>query len=362
MGLNPLGFLGSKIFTKNFLGIDIGSSSLKIVEISGRKGKRLENYGQLKTEYFTEKTPGQSWQHSILSSEEQLITALSSILQEAKIKTKNVFFSIPDYSTFFTSFELPPMSKPELEEAVKYEAPRHIPLPLADVTLDWEVIKGVPQAQGRVPLKVLLVAVPNETISQYQKIAKALRLNIIALETEVFALARALIRYQDKRGVVCLIDIGQKSTTINVISQSILKVSHSVDPSGEELTQRLVEVLQIEPRKAEIIKKVWGIKKEETISEILLPQIDSMIKETKAIFNEYFLSEKEKVEKIIISGGSALLPGLRNYFSKQVGLPVELANPFIDISFPPGLDLILKKLGPEFTIAVGAALRGVKTK
>jgi type IV pilus assembly protein PilM len=360
MAFNPFKFFTSKILSRNFLGIDIGSSSIKVVEIGRKKGKELKNYGQLKTEYFAGESFSQPWRAGLLLSSENVIEALSSILQEAKIKTKNVFFSIPDYSTFFTSFDLPPMSKEELTEAVRYEAPRHIPLPLADVTLDWEVIKGTPQLEGRTPLKVLLVAVPNETINQYQNIAKTLGLKIIALEAEVFALARALIKYQDKRGVVCLMDLGERSTTVNIVSQNILKVSHSLDVSGEELTRALSETFQIDLKKAEIIKKMFGIKKEATIRNILLPYIDSMLKETRKIFNDYFLEEKEKVEKVILAGGSALLPGLSDYLSKQLELPTEIANPFLDISYPPGLDLILKRLGPEFTIAVGAALRGTQ--
>lgn len=350
----------SKFFPKNYLGIDIGSYSLKVVEMSGKGGRTLENYGQLRTEYVTGEILAQGWRVGSLLSDEKIISALYSILQEAKIKTRNAFFSIPDYSTFFTSFELPPMSKQELEEAIKYEAPRHIPLPLADVTLDWEIIKGTPQFEGRVPLKVLLVAVPNETIDQYQKLAKVLKLKIMALETEVFALVRSLIQYQDKKGVVCIVDIGHKSTTINIVSQNILKASHSIDQSGEELTRVLSDKLQIKPKKAEIIKKSYGLKKEADIKGILLPKVNSIIQETRNVFDKYFLEEKKKVEKIIITGGTARMPGLREYFSNQIKLPVELANPFLDIRYPQGLDSILKKLGPEFTIAVGTSLRGVK--
>jgi type IV pilus assembly protein PilM len=359
MPFNLFKTVTSKIFSKSFLGIDIGSSSIKIVELSSRKGTKLENYAQLKTEYFAGKAFTQHFQAGVFLSGQRVVDAISAMLLEAKIRTRNAFFSIPDYATFFTSFTLPPMSRKELEEAVKYEAPRHIPLPLADVTLDWQVIKGVPQFEGTVPLKILLVAVPNETIEQYQNIAKALNLKILALETEVFALARALIKYQDKRGTVCLMDIGQRSTTINIVSQNILKASHSIDLSSEELTQGLADKLRIEPRKAEIIKNMYGIQKEETIREILLPYIDTFVKEAQKIFNEYFLEEKEKVEKIILAGGGARLPGLRDYLSEKLKIPVEIGNPFLDISYPPGLELVLKKIGPEFTIAVGAALRGI---
>jgi len=356
MSVNPLKSVISRMFAKNFLGIDIGIASFKVVEISSKNGVRLENYGQLRSEYVSENKSPQG----LVVSNDYIIAALASILQEAKIRTKEVFFAIPDYATFFTSFDVPAMSRPELEEAVKYEAPRHIPLPLADVTLDWEVIKGNALTETRTPLKVMLVAVPNETINQYEKIAKALGLKILAMETEVFALARALIRYQEKRAILCLIDFGQKSTTINIFSQNILRVSHSIDISSEELTKALADALKIDFRKAEIIKKMYGLTKDETVKNILTPHVDILVKETKEIFNQYFLEDKERIEKVIIGGGAASLLGLKDYLNLQLKLPVEIANPFLEISYPPGLDTVLKKIGPEFAIALGAALRGVQ--
>lgn len=358
MVFNPL----RSLVSKSFLGIDVGSASLKVVEISGSSsnGKRLENYGQLKTEYFLGRvSDAVSYSKEVFLSKEMIINALKAVLQEAKIKKRSAFFAIPDYATFFTTFQLPSMSRQELEEAVKYEAPRHIPMPLADVTLDWEIVKGAPQFEGRTPLKVLLVAVPNETINQYQEIAKSAGLEIAALESEAFSLARALIKYQDRRATICLIDLGERSATINIVSQSVLRVSHSIDVAGTEIVRTLSEKLNIDIRKAKIIKKTYGIQKEETIRNIIFPLINSIAKETKNILNNYFLEEKEKVEKIILAGGNSLMPGLRDYFIEEFRVPIEIGNPFIDIFYPPGLELILKKIGPEFTIAVGAALRGV---
>ncbi len=352
-------FLKRKLFSSSCLGIDIGTSSIKIVELSNKKGKRLANYGQLKSEYFSPSTFRSRTSEGLFLFNENIIEAIKAILNEAKIQEKRCIFAIPDFSTFFTSFELPPMSYEELKEAVKYEAPRHIPLPLSDVTLDWEIIKGAPGEKGRTPLKILLVAVPNQVIKQYQQIANALNLELEALEAEVFALARALIKYQDAKRVVALIDIGEKSTTINVVSKNILKISYSTDVSGEEITKVIQEKLEINKRKAEIIKRMLGIKKEETLKEILLPLIQQLTREIENVFRQYFAEEREKPEKIILSGGSALLPGLREFFQQKFNLPVEIANPFLGLSYPPGLEEVLKKIGPEFTIAVGTALRGL---
>jgi len=347
------------LFSKSFLGIDIGTSSIKVVELSKQKGKTLTNYGTLGAEYFVGKS-FQTREKGVFSIEEKnIIEAIQSILKEAGIKSKEAFFAIPDYVSFFTSFDLPPMSESEVPQAVKYEAPRRIPLPLSEVTLDWQIIKGGPGKKTATPLRVLLVTVPNDIIDQYQRIATAVGLKAVALEAEVFAMVRALVKYQDQTGTVCLVDIGDRSTTINIVSQSILKVSHSFDISGEDLTDILSQTLGVDKNRADAIKWIYGISnKNKEIADIIQPSVKSIVEKIKSILDQLYIQDKEKANKVILTGGGSGLPGLAAYFGKSLNLPVEIANPFIDISAPPTLEDTLKKLGPGLTIAVGMALRG----
>ncbi|MCD6115081.1 type IV pilus assembly protein PilM [bacterium] len=360
MKINFWSKISTGFFSKSVLGIDIGTTSIKIVELSDKKTKKLSNYGQLRSEYFAGEEFRRYSPEGLILGTKNIINAIQAILEEAHIKSREAYFSLPDYSTFFTTFELPPMSSDELKEAVKYEAPRHIPLPLADVTLDWQVIKGVPGQSGQTPLKILLIAVPNRVIAQYQEIADGLKIKIRALEAEVFALSRAAIRFQDKQQVVSVIDLGQKSTTINIVSKGLLKTSFSTDTGGEKFDQALKDAFQINSRKAEIIKRMLGVEKEETIREILMPVVENLLKEVSQVFNQYSQEEREKIDKIILSGGNALMPGLHKLFNEKFGIVTEVANPFLGLSFPPGLEEVLKKIGPEFTIAVGTALRGLE--
>jgi type IV pilus assembly protein PilM len=349
------------LFSKNCIGIDIGTSSIKVVELEKRKGAALTNYGILSSDYFADKAPITREKGTLSIAEPNICQALSSILKEAGIKSKQAFFAIPDFATFFTTFNLPPMSGQEVSDAVKYEAPRRIPLPLSEVTLDWQLIKGGPSSEGRTPLRILLVAVPNEVIAQYQRIAASAGLKLIALEAEVFALVRALVKYQDTGNIVCLIDIGERTTTINIVPQGTLKISYSFDIAGEDFTGALAKALSIEKKKAEIIKQMYGLRAEKPlIKKILQPLADSILKKTKSIFDELYLEDKERVGKVILTGGGATLPGFIDYFAQQLDLPIELANPFLDISYPSTLEGALKKLGPGFTIAAGMALRGFR--
>lgn len=351
----------SSLFRKRFLGIDIGTSTIKVVELSSFAGRiKLENYGQVSSKILFQK-PFRTFEKStLLLSTQEISKALKAIFEEAKIKTKKAFFSIPDYASFFTSFELPPMTKEEMPFAVEAEARRHIPVPLGEVDWDWQLI-GKREVGKKQKFKILLVAVPKEVVNQYQALATTLELESIALEAEVFSLARALV--EKKSGIVGIVDIGARTTTCSIIERGVLKLSHSFDLSGNELTERIAKSLAIEPEVAENLKTKYGLISTETpegreTQEILIPLIDLILKEINQVFYHFLVSEGKEVEKIILAGGDANLPGLfqycQNYFKKEV----EIANPFKKIYFPPILEETLKEMGPSFAVVVGLAERG----
>jgi len=350
-----------KVASKNFLGIDIGTSSVKVVELS-RRGDRikLENYGEVSALTLYEKPFRTFDKSTLLLSSHDIAKAILAILEEAKISERKTIFSIPDFSSFFTDFELPPMTAEELPEAIKYEARQYIPMPLSEVTLDWSITEGKigNRHQKSTPLKILLVAVPTEIINQYQEIASLANLKLQVIEAEVFGLLRSLIR-EDKR-VICLVDIGAQSTTINIIDKGILRKSHSFDVSGNELTQLISKSLGIHYKEAENLKREKGLSSSEgNVRKILLPLIDFVVAEIEKVSRSFYQTEGKETEKIILAGGSALLPGLKEYFSEMIKKEVEIGNPFSNIFYPPVLEETIKKMGPSYAIAVGMALRGL---
>ncbi|MFA4998591.1 MAG: type IV pilus assembly protein PilM, partial [Candidatus Paceibacterota bacterium] len=300
-----------KLIPKKFLGIDIGTSSIKIVEISrwGER-KKLENYGEVSADILYEK-PFRTFEKSTLTlSAQDVSKAIKGVLEEIKTKTKQCIISIPDFSSFFTNFELPPMTKEEFDQAIRYEARQHIPLPLGEVTLDWQILKGEVSDSQKSKLKILLVAVPNEIINQYKEIATLSQLELVALEAEVFGLSRSLIGEDDK-GVISIIDIGAQSTTCSIIDKKVLKTSHSFDIGGNELTDRISKALSVDHKIASDFKKKYGISTREglgltiqqNIKDILLPLIDIIIREVDKIFINFQQTEGKEVQKIIIAGG-----------------------------------------------------------
>lgn len=355
---------------KKFLGIDIGTSALKIIELSKRgERKRLENYGEIQAKSLYEK-PFRTFEKStLLLSSQDIAKGIKAVLEEAKIKTKECVFSIPDFSSFFTTFELPPMTKEELPQAVRYEARQHIPLPLGEVALDWQIIEGEADAsQKKTKLQILLVAVPNEIINQYKEIAQLCNLQLLALEAEVFGLIRALVPNDNKK-IISLIDMGAQSTTCSIVAKKVLKESHSFDLAGNELTDRIAKSLSVDYTTAKNFKEKYGLENsplpytegmaypQTTIKEVIQPLADTILREIERIVRNY---PGQEIEKFIIAGGEALLPGIKEYFVQYLKKEVEIANPFSDIFYSPVLEKSLKEMGPSYAIAVGMALRGLE--
>lgn len=357
-----------RLIPKNCLGIDIGTSSIKIIELS-KVGARvkLENYGETSALTLYEK-PFRTFEKStLLLSSSDIGKAILAILEEAKIKTKSTVFSIPDFSTFFTNFELPPMTEEELPQAINFAAPQYIPLPLSEVTLDWQLIGGKIADRKGTKLKVLLVAVPNEIINQYGEIAKISGLETKFIEAEAFALLRSFI--ETDKMTIGLVEIGARSTTCSIVDEGRLKSSHSLDIAGNELTEALAKGLSLDYKEAEGLKKKYGISpllrepsepEGKKIAQTLLPSVDSILVEIQRIFQSFSQVEKKEIEKIFLAGGLTLLPGLKEYFASVLKKEIEIVNPFTNIFYPPILEKTLKEMGPSYATAVGAALRGLE--
>lgn len=344
----------------------MGTSSIKVVELSTWAGrKKLENYGEISASVLYKKQFRTFEKNTLLLSSKEVSRALKAIIEEAGIETQKVTFSIPDFSTFFTTFKLPPMTKEEVPQAVKTEARQHIPLPFSEVVVDWQILNPYHRSEEE-EIAILLVAVPHEVINQYQHIATSLGLELLALEAEVFALKRALVSEEEKE-TMALVDIGARSTSCSIIEKGSLTTSRSFDVSGNSLTERVSKGLSVDYEKAEELKSKYGLMpstengKDNQVREILIPLIDLIVKESESVIRNFSDSENKKVEKVIICGGTALIPGLESYLKSHFQEEeVEVANPFSHLYFPPILEETLKGMGPAYAVAVGIAERGLE--
>jgi len=346
------------LFSKKVLGIDIGISSIKIIELSGGKKKQtLEHCGVIESTQFFDESSNLAKEGILSLSPKEIAKTLSSGLKELGIRSKEAVFSIADFLTFFANITLPPMKEEEISQAVRYQSRKVIPLSLKETTLDWQIIEGKPSTKDE--LKILVVAISNEVIKKYQSIANLAKLNLLGIEPEAFSLARSLVK--EEKGVA-IIDIGAQSTTCNIIENKTLKTSYSLNISSKSFVQRISKRLNISYDEALELEKKYGIKEKvggegRIAYESLIPSIKFLSQQIENVFEEFSQMEDGRIEKIILAGGAALLPGLKEFLEDFFKKEVEIANPFFGISYPSSVEQELIKVAPIFGVATGLAKR-----
>lgn len=342
---------------KPVLGIDIGTSAIRLVELSTHGGQeKLENYARFSLPVRRPRYFGEAKKGELVFSTKQLGQMVRRLLREAKTEGKKASFSIPDFSTLFTTFPLPAVKRDEASEAVRFEARQRVPLPVSEVTLDWLKIGGEYAPRSKEGIEVLLVVVPNRVIDKYTRISEFCGLDLYGVEAEVFGLQRALVR--EGKGVVGVVDIGAQSTTASVIDNGVLKISHSFDLAGNNLTARVKERLGLSYKKAEVVKENKGLLDEE-IKRVLTPLLNEMAGEIEKTADRFYNRKGKEVRKWILAGASAALPGLKKHWAEKLGQEVEIARPFQGLAYPAILEREVKKISPGFAIATGMAIKSL---
>jgi type IV pilus assembly protein PilM len=263
--------------------------------------------------------------------------------------------------------EFPVMSEKEIGQAVPYEAKQHVPIPLTEVILDWQTIgtvkknEGIPGQPAVEKTLVLLVAVPQEVVNKYKRIAKLAGLDLYALELETLGMIRSVVG--GEKTPMILVDIGGRSTNINVVDGGALRMSHSIDTSGADITQAISHGFNVNLLRAEAIKKERGIivaPGEEDLKTLITTLLDVIIAEIERISGLYLRRYGVKTEKIVLCGGTSNLPGLLDYFKDHFrGQEVLLGNAFGRLVFPDVLTPLVPELSPVFATAIGLAMREI---
>ena len=230
---------------------------------------------------------------------------------------------------------------------------------LDSVVIDWSLIG----TSGDGKILILLVAIPKDLINEYTNIARETDLKLLTIELETVSAARALIGNDPVPAV--LMDMGSRDTTISVIDGGHLRISHSIETSGEDLTRALANSLNINWRRAEELKKASGLKvmdNNNQITSVLTPFLDVIINAAQNIIEIYFskTKNKKKIEKLIIYGGVSKMPGFAEYLHNRLKIDVVIGNPFSKIVYPEKLKPVIDEIGHEFTIAVGLALKALQ--
>lgn len=369
----------------NYLGVDLGNSSVKIVELNDEGGRpRLVTYG------FTERSTDIIKSDS-LESQKEMVRILKEVLKRSRVSTVKTVAALPSFSVFSSIISLPFMSKKDLVSAVRWEAKKFVPMPLEEMILDWEVLKEIvapPEKKKQVTLqeslqgekkeeieekkekkedketkkatlKVLLTAAPKNLVSRYVQIFKECDLELVGLETEAFALERALVG--NDKSPIMLIDIGALSTSIIVFKESVPLLNRSIDVGGVTITNTIANALNIDPGRADQFKRDYGLSlsNEGRIPEAIKFVINSIVNEVKYVINIYQHQNNEPIEKIIFAGGSSFLTNLPDYFSNIFRLKAYIGDPWSRVIYPLELKPILEEIGPRFAVSIGLAMREI---
>lgn len=347
---------------KSQLGVDIGSSNIKIVQLRPKDDKFvLETYGLVNFAYQIASKD---------SSTNSGVTLTAQLLKDLVVKsratTNKIVASLPNSSVFTSVIELPKIPENELKTAVEFEAKKYVPLPLEEVALSWSVIEdrrakinpdtnlGDFKKANEPKIKVLLTAVPTAVVDNYLKVFQMAGLEPMALEIESLSLIRSLVG--EDLNIYLLIDIGAKSTSINLVDSGYLRLSKSLNVGGDTVTGSIAQSLSVNFTRAEQFKKDFGLGgAAQTIPQVMRPILD-IIKNEATHLISLFESRGERIDKILLSGGGSKLPSLKEYFS-VLGKPVVLANPWSQILYSPDLTPVVEPLGSNLAVAVGLAMR-----
>src|SRR3990167_5542902 len=361
---------------KSVLGIDIGSSAIKIVQIKKDKGKAvLENYGEL----ALGPTAGLEVGRATNLPPEKILGAIKDLLQETKINATYGAISIPLSASLLSIIEMPRLDKKKLEAMIPLEARKYIPVPISEVLLDWWVMPErnrdieeeteKPAGEGATEVKntleVLIAAIHNEAINKYQAMKTGAGLSSALFEIEIFSTIRAVIGHD--LAPIMILDMGAGSTKLAMIEYGVIRNSpHIINMGSQDITLALSASLGISVAEAEQLKREAGLSPKsvngKNVNDIISLTLDNIFGEAKRVLINYQKRYNKTVSKIILTGGGVLLKGLPAVATKNRSEEVVLGDPFSKVDTPAFLGSTLQENGPEFAVAIGLALKAMRGK
>lgn len=337
------------------LGVDIGSSSLKVVQLRKSGGQAiLETYGELSLGPYG---GGEVGQATNLSSE-RITETLRDLLREAKVTTKNCGVSIPFSRSLLSLIQLPyRKNQQEQKTIIELEARKYIPMAMSEVQFDWFIVPKIgpkEETSEQEVIEVLIVAVHNDELALLQSVMAGVGLSASFYEIEIFSTIRAVVDEPIKP--VLVIDIGAASTKIYVVEHGVVALSHSISTGSQDITRAISVSSGVSISRAEIVKKEEGLGGDTTKGnpELVFSRIFG---EVRRVLVQYETARKKSISGIVLTGGGGVTKSLGAYAKNMFAIDVRVADPFAKTEAPAFMRPILEEIGPEFAVAVGLALR-----
>jgi len=347
--------------SKSLLGLDIGSHSIKMVDLAKvRGGYELKaiGLGMLPAECIVDK--------DIMDSETVMET-IKSLIDNLKIRPRGTATAISGHSVIVKKAELPIMTEAELDQSLMIEAEQYIPFDINDVYLDSFILgESIDRSDM---MDVLLVASKKEMVDDYASAIRNAGLKTMVMDVDVFALETMYeANYPDApESLIALVDLGASMININIIKEGVPVFTRDISMGGRQLTERIQREFGVSYERAENIKigaDIVGIDLER-VNYIFKMAAETYVQEIRRTL-DFFLSTmvNESIEKVFLSGGSARLPGLIGMLEKQTEISVEMINPFNEVLWDDKVfdSEYIAYIAPQMAVAIGLALRKAEDK
>ncbi len=340
-----------------FVALDIGSSSIKLVEtVIEKSAYRVVHLGVLPL-------PEKAIQNNLVVDQAPVVETIRRLIQENGVKSNKVIPAAPGGAVIMKKIQMPMQEESELEANIEFEANSVIPENLENVNLDYQILNVI---EGGKKLEVLLVAVKKEIVNSYTDVIQKAALTPAIMDVDYFALENMYeTNYYTKvdNGVIGLIHVGARYTSITLLHKGISIFTGDLPMGGEDFTDSLKSELKLSAEEAERFK-LTGVHdgyKGLDLETTLRPTAENLaqeIRRTVSLYGAVPFEEGEGLKSIYLSGGSAKLPGLRELLQERMGVPVELAESFRGFSLGRSVDRAnLADLAPLFAVGAGLSIR-----
>ncbi|MFH1451167.1 MAG: type IV pilus assembly protein PilM [bacterium] len=351
-------------------GLDISDLSFKIAKLRNEKGSFVL------TSYIEQEIQSGIVEDGEIKNENLLAKAIKKAVKEVKgekLKTKYAIVSLPEEKAFVQVIQMPQMNREELQKSVRFEAENYIPLPFSESCLDFQIVQ--PLYNHLDHTDVLISAFPRVIADKYVQAVKKAGLVPLVFEVESQAVSRAIVKNKVSPFPILLIDFGAVKSGFIIFSGHSLRFTSSIPVSSSKFTAAIAKNLNVSTEEAERLKKEYGLtrksKEGEAVFESLIPALTDLMEQVKIhiryyqthSFHEHLALADHTVKKILICGGGANLKGLTDFISKELFLPVEIGNPWVNIlgETPKEIPELPYEESLAYTTALGLALRGART-
>ena len=332
------------------VGLDIGSAFVKAVELRP-VGNDYELVG-----LGMAPVPHGAVEGGEIKQPAGVQTAIRQALEQGRIQATEAAIGMAGGSVIAKRVTLPKMSEAELAESIRWEAEQHIPFDIEDVELDFQTLR-----QDGPQLEVMLVAVKKGKVQSYADVVGEAGLNVCVVDVDVFALETVHeYNFQGEKEVVALVNIGHETTNTNILQGGVNVYARDVFVGGKQYAATLAQRFDLSPQDADALVRgkqgqvSWA--EIEPVLDLVSQELGQEIQRTLDYFGT--TAEHERIQRIYLSGGCALVPGLQEFLASQWGIEVTAADPFKRIKLGSGLNAdVIQKLAPLAAVATGLAMR-----